>query len=76
MNSPATAQIIKQREMSKKNKENTDLPKVHKDLKGFDVKINTFGEIQMSYDISKINDFLNKEVEDKKLKHLKDDEKS
>lgn len=62
--------------MSKKNKENLDLPKVHKDLKGFDVKINTFGEIQMSYDISKINDFLNKEVEDKKLKHLKDDEKS
>ncbi|MCP9761590.1 hypothetical protein [Lacihabitans soyangensis] len=62
--------------MAKKIKEKVDLPKVHKDLEGFDVTINSFGEIQMSYNIEKINDFLNNKVEDKKLKHLKEDEKS
>jgi hypothetical protein len=62
--------------MAKKVKEKIELPKVHKDLQGFDVTINSFGEIQMSYDIEKINDFLNNKVEDKKLKHLKEDEKS
>lgn len=62
--------------MAKKVKEKVDLPKVHKDLEGFDVTINSFGEIQMSYNIEKINDFLNNKVEDKKLKHLKEDEKS
>ncbi len=61
--------------MAKKEIENTEKPKVHKDLDGFDIKINSFGEIQMSYEIDKINDFLNKQVDDKKLKHLKDDEK-
>jgi putative NADH-flavin reductase len=61
--------------MAKKGKEKIDLPKVHKDLEGFDVTINSFGEIQMSYNIEKINDFLNNKVEDKKLKHLKEDEK-
>ncbi len=62
--------------MAKKKKEKQELPKVHKDLGGFDVTINSFGEIQMSYDIGKINAFLNNQVEDKKLKHLKEDEKS
>lgn len=62
--------------MNKKKKEKEELPKVHKDLKGFDVTVNSFGEIQMSYNIEKINDFLNQKVEDKKLKHLKEDEKS
>lgn len=49
------------------------MPKVHKELKGFDVRINSFGEIQMSYDIEKLNDFLNDKIDDKKLKHLKDE---
>lgn len=55
--------------MAKKQKIVKALPKVHKDLEGLDVTINTFGEIQLSYDISKINEFLNKEVDDKKLKN-------
>ncbi len=55
--------------MAKKQKPVQALPKVHKDLAGLDVTINTFGEIQLSYDISKINEFLNKEVDDKKLKN-------
>jgi NADH/NAD ratio-sensing transcriptional regulator Rex len=67
---------IRKAKMAKKVKEKVDLPKVHKDLEGFDVTINSFGEIQMSYNIEKINDFLNNKVEDKKLKHLKEDEKS
>lgn len=58
--------------MSQKEEPKEDKPKVHKDLAGFDIKINTFGEIQMSYDIEKINSFLNKNVEDKKLKDLDD----
>jgi hypothetical protein len=58
--------------MAKKQKPTQTLPKVHKDLEGLDVSINTFGEIQLSYDISKINEFLNKEVDDKKLKNRND----
>lgn len=50
----------------------TEKPRVHKDLDGFDIKINSFGEIQMSMDITKINEFLNKTVDDKKLRHLKE----
>jgi len=67
---------IRKAKMAKKAKEKVELPKVHKDLEGFDVTINSFGEIQMSYNIEKINDFLNNKVDDKKLKHLKEDEKS
>ena len=43
-------------------------PKVHEDLKGFDMKINEFGEIVSNYDMDKINEFLNENVDDKKLK--------
>ncbi len=43
-------------------------PKVHPELEGFDVKINSFGEIISTHDIEKINEFLNKNVVDKKLK--------
>ena len=43
------------------------LPKVNKELEGLDITINEFGQIVTSYDIDKINKFLNREVEDKKL---------
>lgn len=42
-------------------------PRVHKDLQGFEVSINPFGELNSSMSIEKINDFLNKNVDDKKL---------
>ena len=42
-------------------------PKVNPELEGFDIKINTFGEITSTMDIDKINEFLDKNVEDKKL---------
>ncbi len=62
--------------MSRKKKSDKDKktqsPSVNPELKGFDVKIDTFGEIKTSFDIDKINDFLNKEVEDKKLKDRED----
>jgi hypothetical protein len=64
----------------KKNEKADDkLPKVHKELEGFDIKINAFGEIVSTLDIEKINEFLNRNVDDKKLRHLKkgkDDKKT
>ena len=42
--------------------------KVHESLMGFDIKINTFGEITTNLNIDSLNAFLNENVEDKKLK--------
>lgn len=42
-------------------------PRVHKDLQGFEVSINQFGELSSNMNIEKINEFLNKNVDDKKL---------
>ena len=42
-------------------------PRVHAELKGFEVTINQFGELQSNMNIEKINEFLNKNVDDKKL---------
>jgi methionyl-tRNA synthetase len=42
-------------------------PRVHKDLKGFEVSIDQFGELTSSMNIEKINSFLDKNVDDKKL---------
>ena len=53
-------------------KANKPKPKVHKDLQGFDVSIDSFGEIKSNMDIEKINEFLNKNVDDKKLAERKD----
>lgn len=57
--------------MTKKKKKETD-PRVHDELKGFKMEINSFGEISSSFPIDKINEFLNKNVEDKKLKDRDD----
>ena len=55
--------------MSKKNKkpEEKPQPKVHKDLQGLDITIDQFGEIKANMDIEKLNQFLDKNVDDKKL---------
>ncbi|MCK6617218.1 MAG: hypothetical protein L6Q51_06215 [Cyclobacteriaceae bacterium] len=42
-------------------------PRVHKDLQGFEVSIDQFGELKSNMDIEKLNAFLDKNVEDKKL---------
>ena len=52
---------------NEKTPRKTPKPKVHKDLQGFEVSINQFGEIKSNMNIEKINEFLNKNVEDKKL---------
>ena len=53
--------------MSKKEK-----ARVHKDLDGLELKVNSFGEISSSLPIEELNKFLNKNVEDKKLKDRDD----
>ncbi|TAE00206.1 MAG: hypothetical protein EAZ97_06535 [Bacteroidetes bacterium] len=45
-----------------------DKPKVNQELKDFEVKINALGELTSNYNIDQINEFLNKNVTDKKLK--------
>lgn len=47
-------------------------PKVAKELDGFEISIDTFGEIKSNLQIDKINEFLNKNVEDKKLRDRED----
>lgn len=57
----------------KKKKENPDQkPKVSKDLEGFDIRIDSFGEIKSTVDIDKLNTFLNRNVDDKKLRERED----
>jgi len=60
--------------MAKKkiNPDENEKPRVHKELEGFDIQINSFGEITTSFDIDKINQFLNRTVDDKKLRHRTD----
>ncbi len=56
--------MAKQDESPRKGKAK---PKVHKDLQGFDISIDTFGEIKSNTNIERINAFLNENVDDKKL---------
>jgi len=59
-----------------KKKEQPGKAKVAPELDGLEVNIDSFGEIQNSLSIDKINEFLNKNVDDKKLRDRKDpDEK-
>jgi len=55
------------RKKDKPAKESQEKPKVHKDLSGFEISIDQFGEIRSNMNIESINEFLNKNVEDKKL---------
>ena len=57
-------------------KKKDDKAKVHEDLDGLEVGVNSFGEVTSNLDIDKINEFLNKNVEDKKLKDRKKSDKS
>ncbi|MBK9329607.1 MAG: hypothetical protein IPM95_09925 [Sphingobacteriales bacterium] len=59
--------------MSKKKKQTT--PKLHKELEGFQISVNQFGEIKSTFPVEKLNEFLNKETADKKLKERKSDKK-
>lgn len=54
------------------NPDESEKPRVHKELEGFNIEINSFGEIVTSFEIDKINQFLNRTVDDKKLRHRDD----
>ena len=62
--------------MSKKKKPKKDEPKkkpqVHKDLDGFEINVDEFGQITSTMKQDKLNDFLNKNVPDKKFKDRDD----
>lgn len=48
---------------------------MNKALEGLDITINSFGEIKSNLNIDNINDFLNKNVDDKKLRDRDDVDK-
>ena len=58
--------------MAKKKISKNEKPRVNPDLEGFEIRVNTFGEIITNYDINKINEFLNKNVDYKKLRDRDD----
>ena len=65
--------MTRKKESGKKKKDQEPKkPKVHKDLEGFEIKVNPLGEITSNYNIEQLNEFLNKNVRDKKLVHRKD----
>lgn len=55
-----------------KKKPKEGKPQVHEDLQGFEMRINEFGQIITNTPVEKLNQFLNKNVEDKKLKDRED----
>lgn len=56
-----------------KKKSKTGKPQLHKELEGFEMSINEFGEIKSTMDVDKVNEFLNRHVDDKKF-HERNDE--
>ena len=55
-----------------KKKPTKGKPKVHKDLEGFEININEFGELITNTNVEDLNKFLNKNVDDKKLRDRDD----
>ncbi len=53
-------------------------PRVHKELTGFEISIDQFGELKSNMAIEKLNEFLDDNVDDKKLierdEHLEKEE--
>jgi hypothetical protein len=45
-------------------------PKVHPELEGFEIKIDKFGKMHSSLPIEKLNEFLDRNVEDKKFRNI------
>ena len=57
-----------------KKKSKTGKPQLHKELEGFEMTVNEFGEIKSTMPIDKLNEFLNRHVDDKKFKEREDEE--
>ena len=45
----------------KKPETHPDKSSFHEGLEGFDIKVNSFGQMETSFEIDKLNDFLNKQ---------------
>jgi len=60
--------------MRRRKEQEGKKPKVNQELKGFNISINSFGEIISDYDLDKINGFLDRNVDDKKLRDREDTE--
>ncbi len=45
-------------------------PDISRELEGLDININSLGAINSTFDIDKINEFLDSHVDDKKLHNL------
>ena len=60
--------------MAKRKKKDSEgqKPKVAKELDGLELNVDSFGEIHNTLSIDKINEFLNKNVDDKKLRDRDD----
>jgi len=56
-------------------KKSGEKPKVNDELNGFDIKVNAEGEIESTHSIEEINKFLNRHVDDKKLRDRDDIDK-
>ncbi len=60
----------------KSKQEEKEKPRVNPELEGFDITIDSFGEINTNYNIDAINKFLNRHVDDKKLRDREDIDKA
>ncbi len=58
--------------MSKNKKDKEEKPELNKNLEGLDIDINEMGEIEDDFDVDKLNEFLDKNVKDKKLEERKE----
>jgi len=70
--------ISRKKNMAKKKTTAKDskAAKINPDLEGLSVNINSLGEVVTSYDIDKLNQFLNENVDDKKLRDRKDEDET
>jgi len=66
--------MLKNLKQMPKKKPTNKPAEVHDELKGFDIKIDSFGQMETNMSINKLNDFLDKNIDDKKLKHTSEEE--
>jgi hypothetical protein len=58
----------------KKKKKKIEEAQVNPELKGLDIRVNEFGEIVSNISVERLNDFLDRNVIDKKLEEKKENE--
>ena len=60
--------------MKKTTKKKVEEARVNPELKGLDIRVNEFGEIEANIAIERLNDFLDQNVIDKKLEEKREKE--